>query len=301
MIPLVPIAPPYFVIINPASGPARRGTADERVRLATAALDAIGVRAEILLTAASGHAYDLARQAVLAGAGLVIAWGGDGTINEVGRALAFSETAIGIVPAGSGNGLARELGIPVSPGKALAHALSRPVRLIDAAEIEGHLCFNVAGIGLDARVAERVSRSHHAHGGLRRYIAASVGELLTGTPTRVTIRTGGDVLERSVLFVAVANARQYGYGVTIAPMARIDDGELDLVVIEDRGLAGNLTRFPSLLTGSLHHRSGVLVRRVREVTVTAAQPMAFHVDGEPGVGGVALSVRVRPGALRVRA
>ena len=106
-----------FVIINPVSGPARRGTADERVRLATDALDSVGLRAEILLTESAGHAYELARHAVGAGAELVIAWGGDGTINEVGRAVAFSNTAMGIVPAGSGNGLARELGIPFAPAE----------------------------------------------------------------------------------------------------------------------------------------------------------------------------------------
>src|SRR4029077_17570987 len=111
-----------FVIINPVSSPARRGTADQPWRLPTQALAQVGLRAEILLAAPAGHAYDLARHAVGAGADLVVAWGGDGTINEVGRALAFSHTALGIVPAGSGNGLARELGIPFSPRKALQHA-----------------------------------------------------------------------------------------------------------------------------------------------------------------------------------
>jgi diacylglycerol kinase (ATP) len=290
-----------FVIINPVSGPARRGTAKERVRLAEDALAAVGLRAEILLTESAGHAYDLARHAVGAGAELVIAWGGDGTINEVGRAVAFSDTALGIVPAGSGNWLARELGIPFSPRRALEHALRKPVRQIDSAEIDGRLFFNVAGIGLDAHVAERVSRKHYAHGGLRRYVLASSREILSYQPIDYTIQTETDTFRQTALMVAIANSRQYGYNAKIAPTALLDDGELDLVMIEDRGLVGNLVRLPFLMTGGLHRQTGVIVRRVKEVTVTAAIPTVFHVDGEARSGGITLSARVCPKALRVRA
>jgi diacylglycerol kinase (ATP) len=290
-----------FVIINPVSGPARRGTAEARVRLAADALDAVGLRAEILLTEGEGHAYELARHAVGAGAELVVAWGGDGTINEVGRAVAFSSTALGIVPAGSGNGLARELGIPFSPRKALAHALSKPARQIDSADIEGRLFFNVAGIGLDADVAERVSRKHHAHGGLLRYMLASSREIFTYKPVEYTIQTDKDTFRQTALVVAVANSRQYGYGAAIAPSAVLSDGELDLVMIEDRGILGNLARLPFLMSGGLHRRPGVTVRRVKEVTITSASPMMFHVDGEATAGGFTLSAHIRPGALRVRA
>jgi len=249
----------------------------------------------------AGHAYDLGRLAVKQGAELVIVWGGDGTINEVGRALAFSQTAMGIVPAGSGNGLARDLGIPFSPKDAIAHALNRPVRQIDAAEIDGRLFFNAAGIGLDAHVAARVSRKHHAHGGLRPYMAASAREMFKYTPLEYTIQTETDVFRRIALVVAVANSRQYGYGAKIAPTARLDDGELDLVIVEDCGLLSNLARLPFLMTGGLHRRRGVIVRKVKEVTVTGDAPMGFHVDGEAVAGGMKISARVRPGALRLRA
>jgi diacylglycerol kinase (ATP) len=290
-----------FVIINPVSGPAHRGGAADRVRVATAALESVGLRAEILLTESAGHAYELARHAVGAGAALVIAWGGDGTINEVGRAVAFTSTALGIVPAGSGNGLARELGIPFSPRRALEHALRRPARQIDSAEVDGRLFFNVAGIGLDAQVAERVSRAHHAHGGLHHYVVASSHEILTYKPREYTIRTDTGLFRTSAWVVAVANSRQYGYGAVIAPTARLDDGELDLVVIEDLGLSRNLLRLPSLLTGGLHRRRGVSVVKVKDVTISTETPMLFHVDGEAVRGTNTVSVRVRPGALRVRA
>jgi diacylglycerol kinase (ATP) len=293
--------PLTFVIINPVSGPARRGTASDRVRMASEALAGVGLRAEILLTEAGGHAYELARHAVGAGADLVIAWGGDGTINEVGRALASSQTAIGIVPAGSGNGLARELGIPFAPRKALERALRSPVRRIDSAEIAGRLFFNVAGIGLDAHVAERVSRKHYKHGGLRRYVAASTHEILTYNPVDYEIQTDKELLRQRALVIVIANSRQYGYGALIAPTAKVDDGELDLVVVEDMGLAGTLFRLPFLMTGGLHRRKGVTVRRVKHVSITAASPMTFHIDGEAHAGEALLSAAVRPGALQVRA
>lgn len=290
--------PLTFVIINPVSGSARQGDAAARIAVATAALDAVGLRAEILLTESAGHAYHLARHAVGAGAGLVIAWGGDGTINEVGRAVAFSSTALGIVPAGSGNGLARELGIPFAPAAAIARALQRPTRRIDAAEMDGRLFFNVAGIGLDAKVAERVSRDRR---GFRQYAVASAHELLARESLEYDIRTDKGCIHQRALVVALANSRQYGYGAQIAPTATLDDGELELVVVEDRGLAENLFRLPFLLTGGLHRRRGVLVMKVKEASIAADRPMTVHVDGEPFVGGTTLSARVRPAALGVRA
>jgi diacylglycerol kinase (ATP) len=289
------------IIINPVAGPARRGTADERVRIARSALDATGLAGDILLTTSAGHAYDLARDAVNAKVDLVVAWGGDGTINEVGRALAFSSTALAIVPSGSGNGLARDLGVPFVPREALAHALSRPARQIDAAEIAGRLFFSVAGIGLDARVAERVSRTPNGRRGLRQYVVASSRAILSYEPVEYTIQTDGEVFRQTALVVAVANSRQYGYGAQIAPRALLSDGHLDLVVIDDRGLFGNLVRLPFLMTGTLHLQPGITVRRVKEVTVSAAEPMSFHVDGEALAGAVTLSARVLAGALRVRA
>ena len=289
------------VIFNPVSGPARQGGARHRIRVATAALEAVGLRAEILLTEAAGHAYALAKHAVGAGAGLVIAWGGDGTINEVGRAVAFSSTALGIVPAGSGNGLARELGIPFPPHKAIGFALRRPARQIDVGEIDGRLFFNVAGVGLDALVAARVAGRRRSRGGLRPYIVASVQEVLSRTPIEYSIETDSRRFCQTALVVVLGNSRQYGYGAKIAPLALVDDGELDLVVIDDLGLLGNLIRLPFLATGGLHRRRGVTMLKVRELAIQAPSPMVFHVDGEPFAGGNRLVARVRPGALRVRA
>jgi diacylglycerol kinase (ATP) len=292
---------PALVIINPVSGPARGGSASERRNLAVSTLETLGIPADVQLTGRPGHAYDLARAAVESGAKLVVAWGGDGTINEVGRAVAFTSTSLGLVPGGSGNGFARELGVPFSPRAALERALQTPARQIDAGEIDGRLFFNVAGIGLDARVAARVARRHRAQGGLGPYIVAGTQEMLSRKPIEYSIETDKGRFCQTALIVALGNSRQYGYGAKVAPVATVDDGELDLVVIDDCGLIGNLTRLPFLFTGGLHRQRGVTTLRVRELTIQASSPMVFHVDGEPFAGGNRLSARVRPGAVSVRA
>jgi diacylglycerol kinase (ATP) len=297
------------VIINPVSGPARRGNAGERVRLATAAVERLGVQAAIQLTEGAGHAHELALEAAASGAEIVIAWGGDGTINEVARALVQRADeaapdqplpALGIIPGGSGNGLSRELGIPFDPGQAIEHCVRAQTRPVDAGELGGHLFFNVAGIGLDAHVAALVSTMVH-HRGLLPYVKASARDLMGYAPVEYSITADGTTLEVSALMVAIANSRQYGFGAQIAPGASIEDGFLDLVIVEDRGLAGNLARIPSLFLARVGRQSGVKSSRVRELTIRSRQTMLFHVDGEAAQGSDTLMVRVHPGALRLRA
>jgi diacylglycerol kinase (ATP) len=288
------------VIINPTSGPARRGSSAERVSVARRVLQAAGVPHDIRLTERRNHAYDLAAAAVEAGATLVIAWGGDGTINEVGQALAFTGVSLGLVPGGSGNGFARELNIPFDPEKAIRRALSSADRRIDVGEIGGRMFFNVAGIGLDAKVAADVGTFRNQRG-LRPYLSASAREMLGYLPVEYTIDFGAASVCRYALIVALANSPQYGYGVRIAPLAVVDDGLLDLVVVEDRSFFGNALRIPSLFTRDFHKRFGVSTWKVGEVRVRANERMRFHVDGEVIEGGHELTARVHAAALRVRA
>ena len=288
------------VVINPVSGPARRGSGSERIELATRAFDKLGARVDIRLTEHPGHAHEIARDAVLRGVRVVVAWGGDGTINEVGRALAYTSTSLGIVPGGSGNGLARELGIPFDPATALEQALRLPDRVIDAGEMGGRMFFNIAGIGLDAHVASIVATRAN-HRGLLPYLAAGARDLLSYRPAEYEIETEGKIIRTTAMVIALANSRQYGFQAVVAPTAVIDDGLLDLVVIEDRTLIGNLARLPSLFVGGLHKLPGVSVLQLRCATVRGNQPLLFHVDGEAVEGGAELTTRVHAGALRVRA
>jgi YegS/Rv2252/BmrU family lipid kinase len=253
----------------------------------------------VRVTEGPGHALELAREAVAARVALVCAWGGDGTVNEVARAVAGTGTALGIVPAGSGNGLARELGLPREPAAALGVALGRRERVIDVGDAEGHLFVNLAGIGLDAVVAARFN-ARGGRRGLGPYVWMGAQELLRYRARPYTIRFGDEVWREEALAVICANARQYGGGAIVAPTARPDDGQLDVVVVAPRPPLLALRDSLHLFRGTLDRAPGVRTRRTPAVEIAAREPILFHVDGEAVAAGPAITVRVRPAVLRVR-
>ena len=287
------------IIINPISGGVRPDVARRRVEMASAMLDEQGDAVDVFLTEHKGHARELASLALQRGARLVLAWGGDGTINEVASALAFQEVPLGIVPAGSGNGLARELGVSLKPEQAIAQALRATPRVMDVGEIGGRLFVNIAGIGFDAYVATRFDRLGAGQRGLAGYVRIGVGAIRSYVPERYVITIGRDRIETRALIVTIANSPQFGNGARIAPAARVDDGRLDLVVVEERSRLMSVLQLPRLFTGHADRIPGCSIRQIEQARVECEQPMTFHVDGEPVVGGRTLEVRVHPQALRV--
>jgi YegS/Rv2252/BmrU family lipid kinase len=286
------------VIINPISGTGGRGDAARaRAELAASTIASRGLEVDVFVTERQGHAHELAAAAIGRGAATVIAWGGDGTVNEVGSAVAFREATLGIIPSGSGNGLARELRIPFDPVRAIDVALCGLEWRIDAGEFDGRLFFNIAGIGLDARVAHRFAGL--ARRGFTRYLVLTVRELLRFRPDLHTVFADGAALRTKALLIAIANARQYGNGAIIAPDARLADGRLDVVVVAARPPLATLAQIPCLFTGRIARVPDVAMRAAVDIQVTSAGPMMYHVDGEPYVGGARLEARARPGALRV--
>jgi YegS/Rv2252/BmrU family lipid kinase len=289
------------VIINPVSGTGGRpAIAARRLAIAAAELRARGVDCEPVFTEAHGHARELAASMVARGVSLVVAWGGDGTINEIGSVLAFGPASLAIVPSGSGNGLARELGIPLDASRAFDIAFGACERVMDAGELDGRLFFNVAGIGLDARVAHEFAVNGLVRRGFARYLEITIRELFTYEADEHTIVIDGDVVRTRALMIAIANARQYGNRATIAPRARIDDGRLDVVAVQDRSPWAALVQMPKLFTGRVDRVPGVVMRTAQHVEVTCSRPVIYHVDGEPFVGGASVEARVHPRALRVR-
>ena len=290
------------VIINPAAGSLKRRRADlsTRVSLAERLIAVRGAEARVLLTTGRGDAFTKAREEVERGAALVVAWGGDGTINEVGRAMAASGVPLGIVPAGSGNGLARALGLPLEAEPAIACALDGRDVPVDAGEIAGRLFFNVSGVGLDAHVAW-VFDQVAAHGrGLAGYVKVTAQTLWRYEAAEYQIEANGMRLERRAVIVAFANGSQYGNGAQIAPGASPSDGWLDMVVVGNASPIVNAWRARRLFDGSLERDTRVHRQRVREVRLTSGQPMRFHVDGEPCDPERPLEIRIHPGALTVR-
>lgn len=285
-----------LVIINPVAGLRRDGRRPSRQELARRVL---GAGTDIELTRHAGHAEELARRAAAERYDVVFAWGGDGTINEVARALASTRTALALVPAGSGNGLARALRIPLRPAAALAHALVRPARRIDAGSLGGRFFVNVAGVGLDAEVA--AAFGHGTRRGGLRYVSIALQKGVRYRPIEYSIEAGNDRVAARALIVALANSPQYGNGAIVAPRASVDDGLLDMVVVRDRSLAGRLAGVGHLFTRTLHRAPGVLTRQVTRVTIEADVPLRFHVDGEAFQGENRLEGVVHPKVLKIRA
>ncbi len=290
------------VIINPIAGFFRRPEqGPRRAAQARAVLAAARVEADVWLTEGPGHARALAADATARGADVVYAWGGDGTVNEVGSALAFGETALAIVPAGSGNGLARALGIPREAGAALRHALQMPERRIDVGEIGDHIFFNVAGVGFDAHIASEFSR-HHGRRGFRRYARIVTRELFAYSPRPRRVAIESLVTEHQAFMLTVANGPQWGNGAIVAPGARLDDGLLDLVTVEAPSRLQLLASVPRLFAGTLDRSPVVTIRKVVEARISGDVPLLFHFDGEPVLSAEPdLLVRVHPRALVVRA
>lgn len=286
------------IIINPVSGGATLDQARLRAQLAASMLEAHGEPGDVTLTTSRGHARDLAAAAAARGARLVVAWGGDGTMNEVASSLVGQRSVLGLVPAGSGNGLARELGLPGAPTDALRLALSCAPRRIDAGQLGGRWFFSVAGIGFDAHVARAFDADAGHARGLRGYVHLTVRELWRYQCGRYAIDSAPPT---SAFLITFANSAQFGNGVRIAPGARIDDGCLDLVVAEERSRRQTVLNIPRLLSGRIGGAAGVSIRRVTSAVVESERPMDFHVDGEPCAGGTRLEARVVPGALLVAA
>lgn len=286
------------VIINPVSGRHGRdpATGPRRADAARRVLDAAGADAEIVLTRGAGDAATLARGFVDRGVDLVVAWGGDGTINQAAGPLIGSRVALGIVPSGSGDGFAESLGIRRAPETAWAQALG-PARLtIDVGFLGDRHFLNVAGSGFDAAVAHAFN-SRAKRGGL--------GYLMAGLPTLwgyrcndYTLTIDGATHAGPRFVVAFANGCSYGNGAVIAASADPTDGWLDVVMGDAGPFWMQIWRSRRLSFRRLSPARGITRLRARTATIAGGRMMC-HVDGETFETGGTLEVRIQPAALTV--
>ena len=284
-------------IFNPHSGRQRRNA--RLLPLLREFIAGQRLEAEILTTEAPGHATILARRAVAAGCARVVAVGGDGTMNEVAQALVRTPAALALVPCGSGNGLARHLGLPTSPPEALA-LLARGdagIAIVDTGTAAGLPFFNAMGLGLDAEVSRRFNQLETR--GLPAYARTALAAFRAQAPEACTISDGSRQESREILLITVANSEQYGNGARIAPGARVDDGLLDLVAVGPVGMAGAAILALRLFTGRIDGSAGVRRWRGSRFLITRSAPGLIHTDGEPHPAAAAFEVAVLPRSLRV--
>ena len=297
-----------LVVINPVAGPGRGHSVGACVDLAKTTFANHGGEADVRVTAGPNDAERFAREGVAAGVDVVVAWGGDGTVNGAASAVAGTGIPLAIVPGGSGNGLARDLGVPFDPAHAFTVAATGKARAIDAGDLNGSLFFNVAGIGLDASIAGRLATKGHRRG-LMGYVLATVAELRSYKPCAYSITNAvgadghpvpGDILEHPALFIALANSRQYGSGAQIAPKALLDDGLMEVVIVEPMSAIQILRQLPAFFGGRLKAGPGIVMRSASAIDLSCTTAIPFHVDGEPRTGANRVRMVTRRAALRVK-
>lgn len=281
-------------ILNPVSGTNRTQDVPALLtRYATAA----GADFEIRLTQHAGHGEELARLAAQEGFRTVVAVGGDGTVNEVARGLLGTPAALGIVPRGSGNGLARHLRIPLNLPGAVRRVCQPTFQRIDAGRINGRWFFCTAGLGFDAHVSKMFARAGTR--GLSTYVKVSLREYRRYQPVPIHVHLNNQTLETNCYVLAFANAAQYGNNAYIAPRADIQDGLLDVCLIDALPLTRAVRVGLGLALGTLATSGAAVYHTSCHIRVQASQPLGFHVDGDYVADATEFEVALEPLALEV--
>lgn len=285
----------YLLIFNPHSGPKKDSS--EFVKKSAERIEADGHEVSVVETEAEGHGYKLALEALKTDVDVLVAVGGDGTVNEISRAMVGSDKVLGILPNGSGNGLARELRIAMDHRKAVEILLRHNVRRIDTCTANGDPFFVTCGIGFDGKVSENFALSETR--GLPAYAKEVLHLYLKYKPADFRILIDEREVTSRAFLVAVANASQYGFNAFIAPDASMVDGLLDVTVVQEFAQAEGpkivLQLFSKDITESQHVRS----YRGREITISSNQPLPYHIDGEPKEPTESLRISVVPSSLNV--
>lgn len=283
-----------LLVVNPVAGTrSKRGLSETVIER----LAAQGIAVESVMTEGRGHASELAARAVRDGLDMVIAAGGDGTVNEVANTLSNTVVPLGIIPLGSGNGLARSLGIPQDVGEALNIIEQGHIMRCDRGMVNGLPFYCTFGVGFDAAVSEKFAGMKRR--GRSTYVRSVLQEFINYKSEPYAISINGSVITERAFLIAVANASQYGNNAYIAPHAKLSDGLLDLIVIHDGSPLSAVKMGVDLLTGFLDRNTRIESFRISAATITRLNAGPAHLDGEPLTLGTHLDVKCNASALTV--
>lgn len=284
-----------LLIVNPRSGTNEKGRA---VKLAVEGLLRAGISIEVAYTERVGHATELAANAAANGMDIVIAMGGDGTVNEVARGLCNTSSTLGIIPMGSGNGLARHLQIPMDPAKAIAVITGGKAQQCDYCTVNDRAFFCTFGLGFDAAVSDRFA-SRPSQRGMVNYVRSAVEELVSFKPEEYTLSCAEEEITEKAFVVACCNAAQYGNNAFIAPHASITDGLMDVTVIHSGNVLQQAVNGLDLMLGLIREGARVHTLQTSRLVITRKHSGPVHLDGDPAQMGSRLVVRCHAGGLRV--
>jgi YegS/Rv2252/BmrU family lipid kinase len=251
----------------------------------------------IVATERPRHATELAAAAVADGCALVVAIGGDGTMNEVATALVGTPAVFGLIPCGSGNGLGRHLGILAAGQGAFDTLLRGRPRAIDTGLVNGFPFFNAMGLGFEADIAVRFSRLTSR--GLAGYFRVGVPSFFSHQPENVTVHHVDGTARLQAFTLAVMNSDQYGNDARVAPGAKMDDGCFDLVSVPKVGFLGACGMLYRLGTDSFDQVRAVTRLNSAEFVIEREKAGWVHTDGEPRATTARLEISLKPQSLRI--
>ncbi len=281
-------------IINPKSGIGKYKLLASYIEKA---LDKDLFDYDILYTKYAGHGTELAQEAVRKSYNIVVVSGGDGTINEIAKALVGSETLLGIIPVGSGNGLAHHLKIPINPIQAIEIINKTKSITIDTANVNNNLFVSIAGVGFDALVAKKFTKVKRR--GFLSYFKIIAKEYPKYKPLNYVINIDGKQFARKALFISFANSDQFGYNTTIAPKAKIDDGMIDVCIVKKIPII-ELPFLAHLLYWKQIDKSKFIETiKGKKIIIEQEKKSTVNIDGEAVKLEKDLVVKINPLSLKI--
>lgn len=226
-----------------------------------------------------------------------IAVGGDGSVNLVGKTILKSNIILGIVPTGSGNGLARSLGIQMDTEKALLQILEGKSTLIDSGEVNGEVFFCTSGVGFDAHIGNLFANLQKR--GLKTYIKLIFKELFSYKSETYSVFANGIEIKKEAFFITIANAGQFGNNFYMAPGAKVNDGLFNVVIVKPFSLISGLFMLVKILSRKAHKSRFIDTFACSEITIKRATKGSVHFDGEPFIMGNELKYTNKPKSLKV--
>lgn len=281
-------------IINPISGIRDK---EQILKWIDERLDKQFYTYEFIRTEYAGHAVKVAAQQAAQGTFAVVAIGGDGTINEIARSLVHTSTALGIIPCGSGNGLARHLQIPLEPRPAIDIINEQVIKVIDYGLINSIPFFCTCGVGFDAFVSLQFSKAGKR--GPLTYLEKTLSESLKYNPETYELEMNGNTARYRAFLIACGNASQYGNNAYITPQAALDDGLLDVTILEPFTVLDIPALAYQLFHKTIDQNSCIKTFRCQSLKIHRNKPGVVHYDGDPTVMGRDIEVGIVQKSLRV--
>lgn len=281
-------------ILNPFSGYTLK---EKQISRISGYIDRHVKNAEIIISENKGDPSEITKRKIKEGINRIIAIGGDGTVNEIARVLVDTEIVLGIIPTGSGNGLARHFHIPMEFKNAIEVINHCTIRKMDYGLINGKPFFCTAGIGFDAEVGHKFAKQNRR--GFIAYLKIILSGFRTYKPEKYILIIDDQKIKREAFLITLANASQWGNNACISPMASVEDGLLDICV---------LSQFPAymaadigirLLTKKIEHSRYLEIFRSDKILIKSSGKTTIHYDGEPGKITGNIEVKIIPQGLNI--